>query len=91
MHGVGIKSMGVLMDRVLGVLSPRSGIAYQDCLCHGTHPTTLPLDGGKLSIPGWYDDQGSTKHTIFYQPIGQLLIRAYAVWRTSEILLCRHT
>ena len=79
MHGVGIKAMGVLMDRVLGVLSPsdpklrekiRAAIAKVKPQCHWTEPTWDSLGGLRAK------DLQNTPSSV--NLLANLLVRAYA-------------
>jgi DGQHR domain-containing protein len=79
MHGVGIKSMGVLMDRVLGVLSPKdpelhtkiaSAMERIQPHCHWTEESWPSLGGMRTK------DLQNTPSSI--NLLANLLIRAYA-------------
>ena len=79
MHGVGIKSMGVLMDRVLGVLSPKdpdlskkvsSAIARIKPHCHWTEDSWESLGGMRTK------DLQNTPASV--NLLANLLVRAYA-------------
>ena len=76
---VGIKAMGVLMDRVLGVLSPndpklrekiRAAIAKVKPQCHWTEPTWDSLGGLRAK------DLQNTPSSV--NLLANLLVRAYA-------------
>ena len=79
MHGVGIKSMGVLMDRVLGVISPKdpdlrdkiaSAMQRIQPHCHWTEDSWESLGGMRSK------DLQNTPSSV--NLLANLLIRAYA-------------
>ena len=79
MHGVGIKSMGVLMDRVLGVISPKdpdlrdkiaSAMQRIQSHCHWTEDSWESLGGMRSK------DLQNTPSSV--NLLANLLIRAYA-------------
>ena len=79
MHGVGIKSMGVLMDRVLGVVSPKdpdlrdkiaSTMQRIQPHCHWTEESWESLGGMRSK------DLQNTPSSV--NLLANLLIRAYA-------------